>query len=184
MKVEVEPAGAGLSHWRDRFGKPLVVLMAVVGLLLLIACANIASMLLARGAARQREMAVRVSLGAGRFRLVRQVLTESLLLSAAGSLLGIAVAYWTTGALLRIMAGGRDLERFDVVVQPDARVLLFTAGIALVTGVLFGRLPLCTRSGPLLRLPCGKPGGAARPGSGSSSEKAWWRRRWPCRWSC
>ncbi|HYW46456.1 MAG TPA: ABC transporter permease [Bryobacteraceae bacterium] len=141
MKVEVEPAGAGLSHWRDRFGKPLVVLMAVVGLLLLIACANIASMLLARGAARQREMAVRVSLGAGRFRLVRQVLTESLLLSAAGSLLGIAVAYWTTGSLLRIMASGRDLERFDVAVQPDAHMLLFTAGIALLTGVLFGLAP-------------------------------------------
>jgi putative ABC transport system permease protein len=134
-KMEVQPAGAGLSHLRDQFGKPALVLMAVVALLLLIACANIASLLLARGAARRREMAVRVSLGAGRFRLLRQELTEAVLLSASGGLLGILLAYWATGLLVRIMGSGR--QRVELQADPDLVVLLFTAGIALLTGILF-----------------------------------------------
>ena len=84
MKLEMEPAGAGLSHLREEWAKPLLLLQAVVGFLLLLACANLASMLLARGAARQHEMALRLSLGAGQVRLARQVLTESLLLSGSG----------------------------------------------------------------------------------------------------
>ena len=138
-KMEVLPAGAGLSHLRDQFGKPALVLMAVVALLLLIACANMASLLLARGVARQREMAVRVSLGAGRLRLLRQGLTESLLLAASGGLLGVLLAYWGTGALARIMGSGR--LRVELQARPDLLVLLFTAGIALLTGVLFGLAP-------------------------------------------
>ena len=144
-KMEVQPAGAGLSHLRDQYAKPALLLMGVVALLLLIACTNVASLLLTRGAARQREMALRVSLGAGRFRLLRQGLTESLLLAAAGGLLGILLAYWGTGALARIIASGR--ERIDLQARPDLVVLLFTAGVALLTGVLFGLAPAWRASG-------------------------------------
>ena len=141
LRFEIEPAGAGFSRLRDQFAKPLLLLIVVVGLLLLIACTNIASLLLARGAARQHEIALRVSLGAGRFRLVRQVLTESLLLSGAGSLLGIFLAYFGAGALVRILTSGRQIVHIEIPVRIDAHVLLFTAGVALLTGVLFGLAP-------------------------------------------
>jgi putative ABC transport system permease protein len=145
LKIELEPAGAGLSRLRDHFGESLLVLMALVALLLLIACTNVASLLLARGAVRQKEMAVRVSLGAGRLRLTCQALTESLLLSGVGSLLGVFLAYFGANALLRIMMSGRQIiglpQPFEMHVQPDMHVLLFTAGVALLTGMLFGLAP-------------------------------------------
>ena len=139
--MELLPAGAGLARVRDQYGKPLVLLTAVVGLLLLLACINMASMLLARSAGRQRELAVRVGLGAGRGRLVRQMLTESLLLSAAGAAAGVAVAYYGVGILVRIMASSRAFEHIDIEVHPDLNLVLFTAGIALLTGLLFGLAP-------------------------------------------
>ena len=145
IKFELEPAGAGVSTLRDNFAEPLLFLMALVGLLLLIACTNLASMLLARAATRQREMALRVSLGAGRFRLMRQVFTESLLLSVLGGLLGIFFAYWGATGLMRMITSGRRIvelpPHFAIDVNPDAHVLLFTAGIALFTGLLFGLAP-------------------------------------------
>ncbi|HEV8038944.1 MAG TPA: FtsX-like permease family protein, partial [Bryobacteraceae bacterium] len=145
MRIELEPAGAGLSLLRDHLGQPLEVLMALVGLLLLIACTNVASLLLARGASRSGEMAVRVSLGASRLRLVRQVLTESMMLSAAGGLLGIVFAYFGARALVRILTSGRQIiglpQPFEIDVRPDTRVLLFTVTVALLTGVLFGLAP-------------------------------------------
>lgn len=145
LKIDVEPAGAGLSRLRDQLADPLLMLMAVVGLLLLLACASVAAMLLARGAARQHEMALRVALGAGRFRLMRQVLTESLLLSAAGSLLGVWLAYFVAYALVRMLASGRQVpglpSNLEIPVHLDMHVLLFTAGVALLTGVLFGLAP-------------------------------------------
>ena len=143
--IELESAAAGFAALRDRFSTPLLVLMTVVALLLLIACSNVASMLLARGAARQHEMAVRVSLGAGRMRLVRQVLAESLLLAAMGGLIGIGLAAIGAGTLARIMLSGREFlrlqQRIEIPVQPDLQVLLFTVTVAVLTAVLFGAAP-------------------------------------------
>ncbi len=140
-KVELEPAGAGLARVRDQYGRALVLVMAVVGLLLLLACINMASMLLARSAGRQREMAVRVGLGASRGQLVRQMLTESAILSAAGTLAGLVLAYFGTGALVRIMASDQPHQHVEIQVQPDLNLLLFTIGIAALTGLLFGLAP-------------------------------------------
>jgi putative ABC transport system permease protein len=140
-RMELLPAGAGLVRIRDQYGKPLVLLTAVVGLLLLLACINMASMLLARSAGRQRELAVRVGLGAGRGRLVRQMLTESLLLSGTGTAAGVAVARYGVGVLVRIMASSRAFEHIEVDVHADLNVVVFTAGIALLTGLLFGLAP-------------------------------------------
>jgi predicted permease len=146
MNFEMKPASAGLtSPLRQQFTTPLLVLMGIVSLLLLIACTNVASLLLVRGAARQHEMGVRICLGAGRFRLVRQVLTEALLLSAAGGLLGIAIAYFGASGLVRMFASGRAMPGLPVSlplqVTPDLRVLLFTGGVVLLTGLLFGLAP-------------------------------------------
>ena len=149
FKFEMEPAGAGLSILRENFAKPLLALMAIVGVLLLIACANVASMLLARGAARQHEMAVRAAVGAGHFRLVRQVLTESLLLSVAGTLLGVVLAYFSASLLVRIILAARRIGTpLELHVHSDAKVLFFTIAVTLFTALLFGLLPALRALGP------------------------------------
>ena len=145
LKVEVESAANGVSLLRDVFAQPLMLLLFVVALLLLIACTNVATLLLARGAARQSELALRLSLGATRFRLMRQTLTESLLLSGAGSLVGLWLAYFGARLLVHILASGRQIPglppHLELDVQPDAHVLFFTMGVALFTGLLFGLAP-------------------------------------------
>lgn len=144
IRLDVEPAAAGFSRLRDRFGKPLTALMVIVALLLLLACINIAGMTLARAVAREREMALRISLGASRLRLVRQVLTESLLISVLGGLAGVFVAYVGADALLRVVASGRRLPGsppIEIDLHLDAQVLLFTTAVAVLTGLLFGLAP-------------------------------------------
>jgi predicted permease len=144
-RLDVEPAGAGTSVLRERLSRPLLALMAMVAVLLLLACVNIASLLLARGAARVREMSLRVAIGASRLRLWRQLLAESLLLSGAGGMIGVVLAYVGATTLVRILVSGRPIiglpEQLRIDVQPDLRVLLFTAGVAVLTGVIFGLVP-------------------------------------------
>jgi putative ABC transport system permease protein len=133
------PAGKGLSEVRRAYDQPLRMLMALVGLVLLIACANIASLMLARAATRQKEISVRLAVGASRGRLVRQLLTECVLLSCAGAALGVLFARWGCGILVRFISSPRNPVFLQFAV--DSRVLGFTAAIAVLTGVLFGILP-------------------------------------------
>jgi len=137
--LQPEPIGTGLSGLREPYEQPLRVLMGVAGLVLLIACANIASLLTARAAARGREMAMRQALGASRFRLMRQLITESVLLSIGGASLGLLFARWGNAVLLRHLSTVRMQVFLDFSLNP--RVLAFTAGIAVLTGLLFGLAP-------------------------------------------
>jgi len=129
----------GLLGERRQIAMGLTVLMVAVGLVLLIACANLAGLLLARGAARQRELTVRAAMGAGRGRLVSQLLTESLILSLAGAGLGLLVAIWIKAVILGFLPA--SLDNFHIDVSIDLRVLLFTLGAAVLTSLLFGMLP-------------------------------------------
>jgi predicted permease len=138
-RIELTPAATGRSNLRREFSSPLKILMVVVVLVLLIACANVANLLLARATARQREIAVRMSLGAERPRLIRQLLTESGLLAAAGAVMGVAFAWGASRLLLAMVSTGSELV--PIRVTPDAGVLGFTVAVTLFTVFLFGTAP-------------------------------------------
>jgi predicted permease len=161
---QMTPAATGFSKIRDEFSRPLLILMAGVGILLLIACANTSNLLLARAAARQPEFATRLALGAGRWRLTRQVLVESIVLAGLGAVVGVGLAQWATRLLVVFISRGQTPVVLDVAL--DARVLVFTAACAVFTGVLFGVAPALRASGlrlmPTLRVPTSRDG--ARPG--------------------
>ena len=144
-QLKVERADIGYSPLRNDFSTALVVLMGMVGLVLLIACANVANLLIARGFMRQREIAVRLSLGATRGQLVRQLLTESVLLSLIGGALGIALSVALTRGLIALIPQQQPLL---IQPTPDLRILSFTFVLTLVTGVVFGLLPALRASKP------------------------------------
>ena len=140
LATDLEPFARGFSNLRQQWGRPLVMLMVVVGLVLLIACANVGNLLLARSSSRQREFSMRLALGAGRGRLVRQLLTESLMLSALGGALGLLVAQWTGRFLSSRASAGLDAGI-------DGRVLLFAGGVTGLAALLFGLVPAVRASG-------------------------------------
>jgi predicted permease len=144
--IELLPGSQGQPYFRDMLATPLWVLMALTGGVLLIACANVASLLIARAASRQKEIAIRIAIGAGRFRIVRQLLVESLLLSLAGGALGLLLALWTDGALLAFLPA--DTMTLKLSATPDLRILLFATAVSLVTGLIFGLVPALQSTKP------------------------------------
>ena len=139
-KIFITRAQEGLVGKRGKLSRTLYLLTFAVGIILVIACANVAGLLLSRAATRQKEMAVRLALGAGRTTILRQLLTESVLLSLLGGTFGIIVAYWGVHAIAALMTGGSG-GRFPYVIEPDWRVLSFALGVSILTGIAFGLAP-------------------------------------------
>src|SRR5579859_219381 len=158
----LNPGAAGLGSLRRKYSKPLYVLLTMVGLILAITCANIANLLLARAAARRREMAVRLSLGAGRFRVVRQLLTESVMLASFGGAFGVLFAIWGVRALTFLLSNGH--ENFTLHAELNWNVLGVTAALSVVCGLLFGLAPAIqsTRPDVMSALKNGRGGGPRR----------------------
>jgi macrolide transport system ATP-binding/permease protein len=138
--ITLRPARSGLNGETSQLAPALYVTMVIVAFILLIACANVAGLTLARSASRQKEIAVRLALGAGRARIIRQLLTESVLLAVAGGALGVLVAVWGVDAIATLLSNG-SAQPFPFAVAPDWRVFLFTVAITFLTGILFGLAP-------------------------------------------
>jgi len=145
-KLDLLPAAGGISSFRDSYSTPLYLLMGMVGFVLLIACANVANLLLARAAVREKEIAIRISVGASRARLIRHSLAESMILSLGGGMAGLLVAWWAGSLLLRLVPD--SLPVAGVTADPDPRILVFTLAISMLTGLLFGCVPALRATRP------------------------------------
>jgi ABC-type antimicrobial peptide transport system permease subunit len=168
---------------RSQFASPLLVLTALVGLVLLIACANVANLQIARATARQKEVAIRLALGASRSRIVSQLLVESLTLALAGGAAGLALAVWMDRALLNFLPAGDS--PLTISTTPDWRILAFNLGISLLTGILFGLAPALQSTRPRAGRDIEGSGRLhRRRNAPSGCAKPWWPPRWPCRFCC
>lgn len=165
----IREGATGLNTLRRLYSKPLYVLLAMVGLVLAIACANIANLLLARASARRREMAVRLSMGAGRFRVIRQLLTESVLLASIGGIVGVAFAIWGIRFLTLLLANGNP--DFNLRPELNWHVLGAAVALSLLTGLLFGLAP-ALQSTRADVMPALKESRAGQPGSPHSFGRA------------
>ena len=139
QRMPLEPSGNGFDFLRFRFAQPLRLLMGIVALILLIACANLANLLLGRATARRGEIAVRVALGAGRGRVLRQMLAEGMLLATAAGAAGVLLAWWSANMLVLTMSNGG--ERIGLNLRPDFRILTFAACITMAACLLFSLAP-------------------------------------------
>jgi predicted permease len=158
FKLKLLPAGSGVSNLRQDYSSPLWLLLGIAGLVLLIACANLANLMLARASAREREIAVRLAVGASRTRIIRQLLAESVLLAVLGAGLGFAVAQWLSRFLVSFLTTEGNLLFIDL--KPDWRLLAFTASVAMLTCILFGLAPAlrATRVSPQAAMKAGRRG--------------------------
>ena len=161
FKLAAFPAGTGVSSLRRNYESPLWLLLATTGLVLLIACANLANLMLARATAREREVAVRLAIGASRGRIVRQMLAESLLIAAIGAACGAALAQWLSRFLVEFL--NTDNNRIFVALSLDWRIFAFTAALAAVTCLIFGLMPAIRATGT-------SPGVAMKAGSRGSTD--------------
>ena len=182
-RLALSPAATGISSLRQQFSQPLLVLMAVVAVVLLIACANVANLVLARAATRLPEFSMRLALGAGRWRLVRQLLVENVILATLGGFCGLLLARWATGVLVTFMSSGRT--PIVLHLEPDARILAFTAVVSILTGLMCGLAPALRASridviSGIKGQARGSIGGGRWLGPGRSSSS----RRWSCACSC
>lgn len=170
MSMDVLPASKGRSYLRRQFSKPLLVLMATVALVLLIACANVANLLIARATSRQKEIAVRLALGSGRRRIIRQLLVESLLLSIAGGIAGVALAVWTDRALIGLLPPSS--VPLTISSTPDWRILAFAFAISVVTGIAFGLVPALQSTRPDIAGTLKDQAGAVLGGASTNTRKS------------